>query len=214
MRRVCRLLAMRFSLRNRASTAVLRRVMVDRYSSYSSTRASFPRVRPGYDSSMVGRADVRDLHPNPHGQLRSSSQASTLRTSAHQVVVSGGWGDGTCRHCRSGNSQICAHGRWIGSGPYGGYAGFVPVAGRDLIKVDKRLIPEELAPLTDAGKSTADVRKELNSATGRGEPAPRLECMARLACTLGSERDSAGSGGRGGCRCWSRGDSSALALTN
>ena len=68
-----------------------------------------------------------------------------------QVVVSGGWGDGTCRHCQAGDAQICAHGRWVGFGPYGGYSEFVPVAARYLIKVDKRLKAEELAPLTDAG---------------------------------------------------------------
>lgn len=70
-----------------------------------------------------------------------------------QVVVVGGWGDGTCRHCQKGNTQICGHGSWPGFGPHGGYAEFVPVPVRYLIKVDKRykLKAEELAPLTDAG---------------------------------------------------------------
>jgi alcohol dehydrogenase, propanol-preferring len=36
-----------------------------------------------------------------------------------QVVVVGGWGDGTCRQCRAGNEQICGHGAWPGFGPYG-----------------------------------------------------------------------------------------------
>ena len=44
-----------------------------------------------------------------------------------QVVVVGGWGDGTCRYCQSGDTQICEHGRWPGFGPYGGYSEFVPV---------------------------------------------------------------------------------------
>lgn len=68
-----------------------------------------------------------------------------------QVVVVGGWGDGTCRHCQAGNTQICSHGRWPGFGPYGGYGEFVPVPAWYLIKVDKRLKAAELAPLTDAG---------------------------------------------------------------
>src|SRR5688500_18176745 len=68
-----------------------------------------------------------------------------------QVAVVGGWGDGTCRHCQAGNTHICAHGRWPGFGPYGGYSEFVPVPARYLIKADKRLKAEELAPLTDAG---------------------------------------------------------------
>ena len=31
-----------------------------------------------------------------------------------QVVVVGGWGDGTCRHCQAGDTHICAHARWPG----------------------------------------------------------------------------------------------------
>ncbi|MER3424186.1 MAG: NAD(P)-dependent alcohol dehydrogenase [Nitrospiraceae bacterium] len=68
-----------------------------------------------------------------------------------QVVVVGGWGDGTCRWCQVGDTQICRHGRWPGFGPYGGYAEFIPVPYKYLIRVDKKLKAEELAPLTDAG---------------------------------------------------------------
>ncbi len=70
-----------------------------------------------------------------------------------QVVVLGGWGDETCRHCHEGNTQICPHGKWPGFGPYGGYAEYVPVPVQYLIKIDKRygLKAEELAPITDAG---------------------------------------------------------------
>lgn len=34
-----------------------------------------------------------------------------------QIVVVGGWGDETCRHCRVGNTHICPNGRWPGFGP-------------------------------------------------------------------------------------------------
>lgn len=69
------------------------------------------------------------------------------------VVIVGGWGDGTCRQCKVGDEQICAHGKWPGFGPYGGYGEFLPVPYKYLIRVDKKynLKPEELAPLTDAG---------------------------------------------------------------
>lgn len=61
-----------------------------------------------------------------------------------QVVVVGGWGDETCRHCHEGNTQICPHGKWPGFGPYGGYAEYVPVPVQYLIKVDKRYRPKSL----------------------------------------------------------------------
>lgn len=68
-----------------------------------------------------------------------------------QVVVAAGWGDGLCRQCRLGNEQICRHGSWPGFGPPGGYAEFIPVPYRQLIRVEHKLKWEELAPLTDAG---------------------------------------------------------------
>lgn len=85
-----------------------------------------------------------------------------------QVVVVGGWGDGSCRHCHQGNTQICAHGRWPGFGPYGGYSEFVPVPFQYLIKVDKQLRAEELAPLTDAGLTPYRGIKKLRDAGALG----------------------------------------------
>jgi propanol-preferring alcohol dehydrogenase len=87
-----------------------------------------------------------------------------------QVVVVGGWGDGTCRQCRVGDEQICGHGKWPGFGPYGGYGEFVPVPYRYLIRVDRkyRLKPEELAPLTDAGLTPYRGIKKLRQAGAVG----------------------------------------------
>ena len=81
-----------------------------------------------------------------------------------QVVVAAGWGDGTCRQCRVGNEQICEHGSWPGFGPPGGYAEFVPVPYRQLIRVEKQLKWEELAPLTDAGVTPYRGIKKLRAA--------------------------------------------------
>lgn len=83
-----------------------------------------------------------------------------------QVIVVGGWGDGTCRQCRIGNEQICGHGAWPGFGPYGGYSEFVPVPYRYLIRIDKKyqLKSEELAPLTDAGLTPYRGIKKLRAA--------------------------------------------------
>lgn len=87
-----------------------------------------------------------------------------------QVVVVGGWGDQTCRHCHDGNTQICPHGRWPGFGPYGGYAEYVPVPVQYLIKIDKRynLKAEELAPITDAGLTPYRGIKKLREAGALG----------------------------------------------
>ena len=81
-----------------------------------------------------------------------------------QVVVSAGWGDGTCRQCRAGNEQICEHGSWPGFGPPGGYAEFIAVPYRQLIRVEHRLKWEELAPLTDAGVTPYRGIKKLRAA--------------------------------------------------
>jgi propanol-preferring alcohol dehydrogenase len=83
-----------------------------------------------------------------------------------QVIVVGGWGDGTCRQCRLGNEQICGHGNWPGFGPYGGYSEFVPVPYKYLIRIDKKygLRSDELAPLTDAGLTPYRGIKKLRAA--------------------------------------------------
>jgi propanol-preferring alcohol dehydrogenase len=54
--------------------------------------------------------------------------------------------------------------RWPGFGPYGGFAEFIPVPARYLIKVDSRLAFEELAPLTDAGLTPYRGIKKLRDA--------------------------------------------------
>lgn len=84
------------------------------------------------------------------------------------VVVVPGWGDGTCRHCQIGDTQICPNVRWPGFGEDGGFAEFVPVPARYLIKVDKQLKFEELAPLTDAGVTPYRGIKKLRDARALG----------------------------------------------
>jgi propanol-preferring alcohol dehydrogenase len=87
-----------------------------------------------------------------------------------QIVVVGGWGDGLCRLCQAGNTQICGHGQWPSFAFYGGYAEFLPVPYEYLIRVDKKynLKPEELAPLTDAGLTLYRGLKKLRDAGALG----------------------------------------------
>jgi alcohol dehydrogenase, propanol-preferring len=84
------------------------------------------------------------------------------------VVVAPGWGDGVCRHCLIGNTHICPNVRWPGFGPYGGFAELIPVPARYLIKADRRLRFEELAPLTDAGLTPYRGIKKLRDAGALG----------------------------------------------
>lgn len=82
------------------------------------------------------------------------------------VVVHGGWGEGMCRQCQAGEQQICAHGRWPGFGPNGGYQEYLPVPYQHLIRVDSKvdLKPEFLAPMTDAGVTPYRGIKKLRQA--------------------------------------------------
>ena len=84
------------------------------------------------------------------------------------VVVAPGWGDGTCRHCQVGNTHICPNVRWPGFGSHGGFAEFLPVPARYVIKVDSGLKFEELAPLTDAGLTPYRGIKKLRDAGALG----------------------------------------------
>lgn len=107
------------------------------------------------------------------GAIAGIGSAAARQNGFHegdQVVVVGGWGDGTCRLCKKGDTHICPHGRWPGFGPYGGYAEYVPVPVEYIIKVDKRfnLKAEELAPLTDAGLTPYRGIKKLRDAGALG----------------------------------------------
>ncbi|WP_084583499.1 NAD(P)-dependent alcohol dehydrogenase [Sphingomonas azotifigens] len=84
------------------------------------------------------------------------------------VVVSPGWGDGICRHCQVGNTHICPNVRWPGFGTYGGFAEYIPVPARYVIKVPKRLAFEQIAPLTDAGLTPYRGIKKIRDAGGLG----------------------------------------------
>jgi alcohol dehydrogenase, propanol-preferring len=83
-----------------------------------------------------------------------------------QVVVVGGRGDGTCRQCQAGDTQICAHRNWPGFGPYGGFGEFLPMPYDYLIRIDEKynLKAEEIAPLTDAGLTPYRGIKKLRAA--------------------------------------------------
>jgi alcohol dehydrogenase, propanol-preferring len=89
--------------------------------------------------------------------------ASAQLAVGDQVVVAAGWGDGICRQCRVGNEQLCDHGSWPGFGPPGGFAEFIPVPYRQLIRLEHRVKWEELAPLTDAGVTPYRAIKKLRA---------------------------------------------------
>ena len=86
----------------------------------------------------------------------------------NHVVVAPGWGDGICRHCQVGNTHICPNVRWPGFGPVGGFAEFIPVPARYLIRVSDKLQFEQLAPLTDAGLTPYRGIKKLRDAGALG----------------------------------------------
>lgn len=94
-------------------------------------------------------------------------KAAGLEEGDH-VVVSPGWGDGVCRHCQVGDTHICPNVRWPGFGTYGGFAEYIPVPARYVIKVPKHLKFEELAPLTDAGMTPYRAIKKIRDAGGLG----------------------------------------------
>ncbi len=103
-------------------------------------------------------------------KIGSAAAKSGSFNEGDQIVVVGGWGDGTCRHCHNGNTHICSHGKWPGFSLHGGYAEYLPVPVEYLIKIDKRfnLKAEELAPLTDAGLTPYRGIKKLRDAGALG----------------------------------------------
>jgi len=120
---------------------------------YFPITASFP-ITPGHE--VAGRIAA----------VGSDVPGAAALSEGDLVVVNPNWGDGTCRQCREGNEQICGNGQMAGFGPPGGFAEYMPVTYRHVIKVpagvDPR--PETLAPLTDAGLTPYRGMKKLRQA--------------------------------------------------
>ena len=113
---------------------------------------SFP-MTPGHE--VAGRV----------AELGEDVPSSARLSEGDLVVVNPNWGDGSCRQCHEGNEQLCRRGQMVGFGPPGGFAEYMPVPYRHLIRVgDPGRTPETLAPLTDAGLTPYRGMKKLREA--------------------------------------------------
>jgi propanol-preferring alcohol dehydrogenase len=87
-------------------------------------------------------------------EIGSSVPESTFER-GDLVAVFGGWGCGLCIYCKKGDEEMCVIPKWPGLSQYdGGFSEYLLVPSyKFLIKIDSHsgLIPEEIAPLTDAG---------------------------------------------------------------
>ncbi|HKX82233.1 MAG TPA: NAD(P)-dependent alcohol dehydrogenase [Nitrososphaera sp.] len=95
-----------------------------------------------------------------------------LFTKGETVAVFGGWGCGICSFCKGGDEQLCIAPHWPGlSRRDGGYSEFMLVPSyRFLVKVPEKggLIPEEIAPLTDAGLTPYRAVRKVRHLLGPG----------------------------------------------
>ena len=87
------------------------------------------------------------------------------------VAVFGGWGCGWCIQCKSGDEQLCAFAKWPGLSSFdGGFSEYLLVPSyRFLVNVrSSEVVPENLAPLTDAGLTPYRAIKKIKSMLGPG----------------------------------------------
>src|SRR5262249_43977384 len=82
--------------------------------------------------------------------------------------VAPGWGGGGCRHFLVGHKHHYSHRAWSRFRPGGGFSEFIPVPARYLVKANRRVKFEELAPLTDAGMTPFRGMKKLRDAGALG----------------------------------------------
>jgi propanol-preferring alcohol dehydrogenase len=102
------------------------------------------------DIPMLPRMPLTLGHENAGVVAAVGAGIQTVRE-GDSVAVYGGWGDGTCDYCVSGEENVCMQGQWVGLSNYdGGYAEFLLVPHeRYLVKLH-HLDPKIAAPLTDA----------------------------------------------------------------
>lgn len=102
------------------------------------------------DIPMLPRMPLTLGHENAGVVAAIGAGIQTVKE-GDSVAVYGGWGDGTCDYCVSGEENVCMQGQWVGLSNYdGGYAEFLLVPHeRYLVKLH-HLDPKIAAPLTDA----------------------------------------------------------------
>lgn len=85
------------------------------------------------------------------GRVAAIGAGVTTVKEGDAVAVYGGWGDGTCDYCVSGEENCCPTFQWVGLSQHqGGYAEYLLVPQeRYLVKLSQ-LAPRDAAPLTDA----------------------------------------------------------------
>lgn len=100
------------------------------------------------------------------------SVPTNLLTPGDLVAIFGGWGCGICFYCKQGNEQMCESAKWPGLSSYdGGFAEYILVPSfRFLVKVqDTSILPEKIAPLTDAGLTPYRAIKKVRHHLGPGK---------------------------------------------
>lgn len=102
------------------------------------------------DLKVLTRMPVTLGHENAGRVAAVGAGVSAVRE-GDPVALYGGWGDGTCDYCVSGEEQLCTTAQWVGaSSPDGGYAEYLLVPHeRYLIKL-RSLEPKLAAPMVDA----------------------------------------------------------------
>ena len=85
------------------------------------------------------------------GTVAAVGSGVTSVKEGDRVAVYGGWGDGTCDYCVSGEENLCPTMQWVGLSQYdGGYAEYLLVPHERFLVPLHTLEPKAAAPLTDA----------------------------------------------------------------
>lgn len=102
------------------------------------------------DLRVLTRMPVTLGHENA-GRVATVGAGVRTVKEGDPVALYGGWGDGTCDYCVSGEEQLCTAAQWVGaSSPDGGYAEYLLVPHeRYLVKL-RSLAPKLAAPMADA----------------------------------------------------------------
>ncbi|HUF27026.1 MAG TPA: NAD(P)-dependent alcohol dehydrogenase [Gemmatimonadaceae bacterium] len=102
------------------------------------------------DLQVLSRMPMTLGHENA-GRVAAVGDGVDTVKEGDPVAVFGGWGEGTCDYCVSGNEQLCVAPRWVGiTGGDGGFAEFLHVPHERYLVRLRSLQPKIAAPLVDA----------------------------------------------------------------
>jgi len=123
-----------------------------------------------WDEALVVEPPYTLGHENA-GWVEEAGSSVSRFAPGDAVVIQPALSDGTCLSCLRGRNNLCESLVWIGIQQNGGFAEYVRVKERNLVKLPENVEPRDAAPYADAGLTAYHATKKAARVLDAGDVA-------------------------------------------